>query len=360
MSWSLFLLIFLLNTLSCSLGSNLSSELVVTEEFSKWVKRMSSSTHSAFKKADNVHKACLRITVERDPLAGDFVSLQEAINYVPEFTKCRVVISVGAGIYSEKVTIPSSKPFITLEGAGADKTIIQWADNAKRVGSNGNPLSTYNTSTVAIDADYFIAKKISFKNTAPLPRTGEEGTPGVAVRISGDAAMFINCKFHGAQDTLYDHKGRHYFKNCYIEGTVDFIFGNGLSIYDNCEIHAIGNSDGAFTAQRRDNMLDDTGFSFIRCKVTGSGASYLGRAWGTFSRVVFAYTFMDKIVTPRGWENWGDKNREMTVFYGQYRCTGPGADFAGRVSWSRELTSQEARPFLSLNYIDGYEWLELQ
>ncbi|XP_068646729.1 probable pectinesterase 53 [Aristolochia californica] len=268
-------------------------------------------SHSAFEKADNVHKPCLRITVEADPLAGEFVSIQEAVNSVPDFRKCRVVISIGAGIYTEKVIIHSSKPYITLEGAGAHKTILQWADKAKQVGSNGKPISTFNTSTIAIDADYFIAKKISFKNTAPRRRSGEEGTQGVAVRISGDAAMFTNCKFHGAQDTLYDHMGRHYFKNCYIEGTVDFIFGNGLSIYDNCEIHAIGNRYGALTAQRRDNMLDDTGFSFIHCKVTGSGAFYLGRAWGTFSRVVFAYTYMDKIITSRGWENWGDKNREM-------------------------------------------------
>ncbi|KAG9442929.1 hypothetical protein H6P81_018783 [Aristolochia fimbriata] len=359
MSWTLFLLFLLLNALSCSLSSNVTSELLIEEGFSKWVKQMGSFRHSAFRKVDNVHKPCMTITVEKDPLAGNFVSIQEAINSVPEFSECRVVISVGAGIYKEKITIHSSKPYITLVGAGAHKTIIQWSDNAKQIGSNGKPLSTFNTATVAIDADYFIAKKISFKNTSPLPHSGKEQTQGVAVRISGDAAMFINCKFHGGQDTLYDHMGRHYFKNCYIEGTVDFIFGNGLSLYDNCEIHAIGNRYGALTAQRRDNMLDDTGFSFIHCKVTGSGAFYLGRAWGTFSRVVFSYTYMDKIVTPRGWENWGDKNREMTVFYGQYRCTGPGADFAGRVSWSRELTSQEARPFLSLNFIDGYEWIEL-
>ena len=62
-------------------------------------------------------------------------------------------------------------------------------------------------------------------------------------------------------------------------------------------------------------MLDDTGFSFVKCKVTGSGALYLGRAWGPFSRVVFAYTYMDNIILPTGWYNWGDPNREMYVFF---------------------------------------------
>lgn len=149
------------------------------------------------------------------------------------------------------------------------------------------------------------------QNSAPLPPSGALGKQAVALRISADTAAFVGCMFHGAQDTLYDHTGRHYFKDCYIEGSIDFIFGDGLSLYEGCHLHAITNSYGALTAQKRESMLEETGFSFINCKITGSGALYLGRAWGTFSRVVFAYTYMDKIITPRGWYNWGDKNREM-------------------------------------------------
>ncbi|XP_022136740.1 probable pectinesterase 53 [Momordica charantia] len=195
------------------------------------------------------------------------------------------------------------------------------------------------------------------QNKAKVPASGALGKQAVALRISGDAAAFISCRFIGAQDTLYDHVGRHYFKDCYVEGSVDFVFGDGLSIYDGCHLHAVTNSYGALTAQKRNSLLDQTGFSFVNCKVSGSGALYLGRAWGTFSRVVFAYTYMDKIITPTGWYNWGDKNREMTVFYGQYKCSGPGADYGGRVSWSRELTESEADPFLSLQFINANEWL---
>jgi pectinesterase len=157
-----------------------------------------------------------------------------------------------------------------------------------------------------------------------------------------------------------------------------------------CHVHAIARNYGALTAQSRQSLLEDTGFSFVNCRVTGSGALYLGRAWGTFSRVVFAYTYMDNIIIPRGWYNWGDPTREMsvlacfsffsnllvspiadaglallaplgcrTVFYGQYKCTGPGANYAGRVQWSRELTDEEAKPFISLDFIDGLEWLRL-
>ncbi|RLN29235.1 putative pectinesterase 53 [Panicum miliaceum] len=143
-----------------------------------------------------------------------------------------------------------------------------------------------------------------------------------------------------------------------------------------CHVHAIARNYGALTAQNRQSLLEDTGFSFVNCRVTGSGALYLGRAWGTFSRVVFAYTYMDNnIIIPRGWYNWGDPTREMsvpaclllllssssgwTVFYGQYKCTGPGANYAGRVQWSRELTDEEAKPFISLDFIDGLQWLRL-
>ena len=181
-----------------------------------------------------------------------------------------------------------------------------------------------------------------------MPPPGAMGKQAVALRISGDTASFWGCKFIGGQDTLYDHQGRHYYKDCYMEGSVDFIFGNGLSLFEvtrkakchgrrfrvfvplvsciligpaiddekmgqGCHLHATAMNFGAVTAQDRMSLLEDTGFSFVNCRVTGSGALYLGRAWGTFSRVVFAFTYMDNIIIPRGWHNWGDPNREMYV-----------------------------------------------
>ncbi|KAF8377874.1 hypothetical protein HHK36_031262 [Tetracentron sinense] len=354
----LFLLILLFKIASSSFSRNGSNRVVVIEEaYLNWIKQMGSLTHSLFKKGENKLKPCLTITVNKDPRSGDFVTIQKAIDSLPEVNLCRVVISIHAGTYREKVEIPATKAYVSLEGEGSDKTIIEWDDTADRLGLNGRPLGTFASATFAVNSPYFIAKNITFKNKAPLPPSGALGKQAVALRISADTAALVGCKFIGAQDTLYDHIGRHYFRECYIEGSVDFIFGNGLSLYEGCHLHAITNSYGALTAQKRESMLEETGFSFVNCKVTGSGALYLGRAWGTFSRVVFAYTYMDKIITPRGWYNWGDKKRELTVFYGQYECSGPGSDFGGRVPWSRELTQQEAKPFISLSFIDGYEWL---
>ncbi|XP_062102525.1 probable pectinesterase 53 [Humulus lupulus] len=357
MSLKLLLLIVLLLQSVTSLTSGKGSTMV-EEAYLSWVKQMGSFKHSLFQKATNKFEPCLTIQVNQNPrVLGAFTSIQKAVDSLPQVNDCRVVISLSAGIYREKVEIPKTMAYITLEGAGVENTIVEWDDTADRLGESGQPLGTFGSATFAVNSPYFIAKNVTFKNRAPSPPSGALGKQAVALRISADTAAFISCKFIGTQDTLYDHIGRHYFENCYIEGSVDFIFGNGLSLYKDCRLHATTNNCGALTAQKREAMLEETGFSFVNCKVTGSGALYLGRAWGTFSRVVFAYTYMDNIINPGGWYDWGDRNRDMTVFYGQYKCMGPGAEYGGRVSWSRELTPQEAQPFISLDFINGYEWL---
>ncbi|XP_019422833.1 PREDICTED: probable pectinesterase 53 [Lupinus angustifolius] len=327
------------------------------QQFMKWVEFVGGLKHTVFGSAKNKLFPSFTLKVSKNPSKGDFSSIQAAIDSLPFINLVRVVIKVHKGVYKEKVNIPPLKSFITIQGSGADKTIVQWGDTAQTPGPKGQPLGTYGSATFAVNSPYFIAKNITFKNTTPIPDPGAVGKQAVALRISADTAVFQGCKFLGAQDTLYDHIGRHYYKDCYIEGSVDFIFGNALSLFEGCHVHAIAQNIGALTAQGRGSLLEDTGFSFVHCKVTGSGALYLGRAWGPFSRVVFAYTYMDNIIIPRGWYNWGDPNREVTVFYGQYKCTGPGAGFAGRVSWSKELTDEEAKPFISINYIDGSEWI---
>ncbi|KAL5572533.1 hypothetical protein UlMin_022130 [Ulmus minor] len=341
------------------LTRNMTQTQFSEQQFMKWVKFVGRLKHSVFKTAKNKLFPSFTLTVAKNQAAGDFTSIQDAIDSLPFINLVRVVIKVHAGVYTEKVNIPPLKSFITIEGAGADKTIVQWGDTAQTRGPRGQPMGTWASATFAVNSPYFIAKNITFKNTTPVPAPGAVGKQAVAFRISADTATFLGCKFLGAQDTLYDHLGRHYYKDCYIEGSVDFIFGNALSLFEGCHVHAIAQYTGALTAQGRRSIMEDSGFSFVNCKVTGSGALYLGRAWGPFSTVVFAYTYMDNIIIPKGWYNWGDPTREMTVFYGQYKCTGPGASYAGRVSWSRELTDEEAKPFISLSFIDGSEWIKL-
>ncbi|XP_022759660.1 probable pectinesterase 53 [Durio zibethinus] len=289
----------------------------------------------------------VRINVSQDG-SGDFRTIREALNSIPLRNTRRIILVIKSGIYREKIVIPRTMPFITFLGDANNQPTITGNGTASGSGKDGMPLKTFQSATVAVDANYFVAINMKFENTV-LHKIGSKRGQAVAVRISGTKAAFYNCSFYGDQDTLYDHKGLHYFNNCFIQGSVDFIFGYGRSLY---EVVA------SLTAQKRSNASLASGFSFKDCVVTGSatGLVYLGRAWGDYSRVVFSFTFMDKVVRPQGWSDWGDQKRDARVYYGEYKCSGPGANFTGRVPWARILTDEEAEPFAGTYYVEGDTW----
>ncbi|OAY65918.1 probable pectinesterase 68 [Ananas comosus] len=290
--------------------------------------------------------------------SGDFLSVQKAVDSIPENNTIRVVIQIKPGSYIEKVVVPVTKPYVTFQGAGRDVTSIEWHDRAGDRGPDGQQLRTYNTASVTVLANYFAARNISFKNTAPAPLPGMEGWQAAAFRISGDKAYFSGCGFYGAQDTLCDDAGRHYFKDCYIEGSIDFVFGNGRSMYKDCELHSIANQFGSIAAQDRNSACERTGFAFVNCRVTGTGKLYVGRAMGQYSRIVFAYTYFDDVIAPGGWDDWDHtSNKNKTVFFGLYKCWGPGAGAVHGVPWARELDFATARPFLVKSFVNGRHWL---
>lgn len=283
------------------------------------------------------------VAMEKD--MGDFTKVQDAIDAVPDNNTNLILIRVKPGIYLEKVTIPADKPFIILSGSGANNTVITWNDSAKSSGG------TYYSATVSVYASDFMARYITIQNSYG------PGDQAVALRISGDRSAFYGCRFLGYQDTVLDDSGRHYFKYCFIEGAGDFMCGDGQSLYEKCHLHTIPQLNGAITAQKRSSPGEDTGYVFLNCKITGGGLMYLGRAWGSYSRVVFAYTYIADIIFPERWDNWNDPTRESTVFYGLYKCSGPGARDEGRISWSRDLSDTEAAPFMSSSFIDGQNWI---
>ncbi|KAJ7542692.1 hypothetical protein O6H91_09G006900 [Diphasiastrum complanatum] len=302
------------------------------------------------KKLADAEKNKRLIMVSQDG-SGDFKTITEGLLAVPSKNRIRTIIYIKAGIYSEKIEIPRKKPFITLLGDGESMTIITGNATAGDSVYQFRKVSyvrTYGSATVGVNSQYFIAKNIRFENTAPAPNPGDIGRQAVAFRISGDNAAIYNCSFYGYQDTLYDHAGRHYFKNCFIQGSIDFIFGYGRSLYMNSQLHSVANEFGSITAQKRNDTILSSGFSFVNCCITGSGNVYLGRAWGDRSRVVYSFTYMDNIILPQGWFNWGDPTRN----------NGPGASPDRRVPWARELTFEEVQPFLSISFINGKTWLQ--
>ncbi|KAI5083383.1 hypothetical protein GOP47_0003126 [Adiantum capillus-veneris] len=326
------------------------------KDFVAWVARVGAAKSNVNGNSSRVGHQFLAagrtLTVGKAGSGAQFSSVQDAVDAVSTGNAQRVVIQIAAGLYQEKVHVPSGKPYITFEGAGAGLTTISWHDTA--ASSGGMPKS----ASVAIDSHSFIARAITFANSAPAPPIGSTNKQAVALRVSGDKAAFYNCNFLGHQDTVYDDKGRHYFEGCLVQGSVDFICGNGQSLYKGCELRALQRSTEALTAQKRESPGEATGFSFVDCKVTGAGMAYLGRAWGSYSRVIFSFTYMADMIKPVGWYNWGDSSRNSKVFFGQYKCTGPGADQSKRVGWARDLTDAEAAPFQSLSFIDGASWLQ--
>ncbi|WMV39970.1 hypothetical protein MTR67_033355 [Solanum verrucosum] len=260
----------------------------------------------------------------------------------------------------EKVHIPASKPFIALVGDQNQtaRTIISGHDKASDTDQYGSILGTSRTATLTVESDYFCATGITIENTI-IPDPKGVGMQGVALRLTGDRSVLYRVRILGSQDTLLDDAGSHYFYQCYIQGSVDFICGNAKSLYKNCTLHSIAKGYGAIAAQHRDSENQDTGFSFVNCKIKGSGRVFLGRAWGEYSRIIYSKCDFDPIIDPKGWTDWNQPSRRQHTVFGEYQCRGSGANRAGRVTWSKTLNESEAEPFLDVKFIGGQQWLRL-
>lgn len=266
--------------------------------------------------------------------SGDFRTVQEAVNAVPPLRQKRTVIYIKNGIYKEKLIIPPTAAELSLVGEDVFHTILTYDDYAGRLNRFGEAMGTSSSSSCFIFGDGFEARNITFENSA-----GAVGQ-AVAVRVDGDRVKFENCRFLGHQDTLYPHGklSRQYYKNCYIEGTVDFIFGWSTAVFDSCTIFC--KAPGYITAASTEETSTG-GFVFWHCTVTGdapAGSVYLGRPWRPYARTLFMECELGALIRPEGWHNWNKPDAEQTAFYAEYGNTGPGAAVSARVSWSHQLS----------------------
>ena len=280
---------------------------------------------------------------------AEYASIQAAIDATKSFPYERITIHVANGVYEEKVKVHAWNNNVTLRGESADSTIIRFGDYFDLIDRGRN--STFHTATLLVQGDNFRAENLTVENTA-----GPVGQ-AVAVAVEADRAEFQDCHFIGNQDTLYADgaNARHYYRNCYIEGTTDFIFGGATALFEQCTLHAKADSylTAASTPAGR-----PYGFVFVDCDLTaaeGVTEVYLGRPWRSHARTIFADSHLGEHIVPAGWDNWGDPQNEQTAFYAEYGNTGPGAATHERVDWSRQLTAGEAarltraevlRPFL--------------
>ncbi|KAI3928412.1 hypothetical protein MKW98_024013 [Papaver atlanticum] len=295
--------------------------------------------------------------------SGRFKTVQEAVTAAPNNTKTRYVIHIKKGVYKEKVEIGKKKKNLMIVGDGMDATVITGSLNFI------DGTSTYNSATVVVQGDGFIAQDVCFQNTA-----GPEKHQAVAIRVGADQTVFSRCKFDAYQDTLYAHSLRQFYRDCSIMGTVDFIFGNAAMVVQNSKVIArkpMKNQNNMCTAQGRTDPNQNTGTSIQNCNVIassdlepvkGSYKTFLGRPWKAYSRTVYMESFLGDLINPAGWAEWNASNPfTKTLYYGEYANRGPGAGTANRVKWPGYHVIKnpaEAEKFTVAELIQGGAWLK--
>jgi polygalacturonase/pectin methylesterase-like acyl-CoA thioesterase len=279
---------------------------------------------------------------------GQYSSVQDAVSAAPVRERedgPRWVILVKPGIYREHVYVQRERGNILLEGEDPSRTFISGSLHASLPGPDGRPIGTFRTATVQVDADGFAALNISFVN--------ESGPVGqaVALRVDGDRVEFRNCRILGWQDSLLVNRGRQVFRDCLVEGTVDFIFGGATAFFDHCRIHCLG--DGYVTAASTPQGAGH-GLVFSDCRITAEDGvrTFLGRPWRTHAQVAFLRTEMAGAVRPEGWNDWKKPEAHQSARFAEYASSGPGA--AGpRAGWSHELSEAEARSLDENSVVGG-------
>ena len=285
---------------------------------------------------------------------GDFKTVQEAIDACPDYSHKEITrILVKAGTYKEMVSIPHTKFRLYIKGEGAENTLITYDKYAKALWPGRDiAVGTSGSASIYIHASYITFEDIAFENSAG---EGKEIGQAVAVFTDGDFLFFNRCHFIGNQDTLYTYGRfgkfggikRNYFKDCYIEGTTDFIFGTSIAYFENCTIHSKKNSYVTAASTLHGQKY---GYVFKDCKLTaapGIDKCYLGRPWGAYAKTVFIGCELGKHIVADGWHDWekeGKPNTKKNSFYAEYGNFGPGAE-GPRVKWAHKLKARDLKDY---------------
>ena len=285
------------------------------------------------------------LVVARDG-SGDYRTLTEAMEGIRAFMDYKVTVLVKNGTYKEKLIIPSWLQNVDFIGESVENTIITYDDHA-----NINKMGTFRTYTVKVQGNNITFKNLTIENNAA--RLGQ----AVALHTEGDKLVFINCRLLGNQDTVYTGAAgtRLYFVDCYIEGTTDFIFGPSTALFEDCILHSKRNSYVTAASTPKEAKY---GYVFKHCKLTaapGVDKVYLGRPWRPYAYTLFIECELGKHILPAGWNNWGKKSNESTVFYAEYQNKGEGADTSARVPYAKQLKDVSAyQPEEVLKGEDGW------
>ena len=280
-------------------------------------------------------------------------SVQAAIDALPA---AGGTIRIAPGTWREKLTI--ARDNVTLIGAGPrpEDTVLVFGDSSQSAGGTGKSASItasgndLRIGNLTIQNDWWL-------NPANPP------SQAVALLLTGDRAVLSRVRLLGHQDTLYANKGRQYFFDSYIEGHVDFIFGNANAYWENCRIHGLAGATVMITAHSRNAADEESAYVFDHATITAdpaAGQIWLGRPWRDYARVIFLDSHMDADVHPDGWREWtpGTTDKLPTAWYAEHASTGRGASPATRAPTSHQLSAEEADRWRLDAFFDGdTQWI---
>ena len=300
------------------------------------------------------------LTVAQDG-SGDYTSIQEAVDAVPDLT--RGIIYIRPGIYEENVSVgrpDSHRRFISLIGEDPSTTVIT---SSTHRGGSGTSNTFTDCAALSVFCSRFYAENLTVRNTAGPVGQAE------ALYTSGDAHLFRNCVISGYQDTYKANVGaRGYFTGCTIEGSVDFIYDGGLEWFDNCIIRSL--LGGYVTAPAESGMpmtrvlypeLSEpvfyAGLFFSRCTLeaapgVANGSVYLGRPWKETSGAAYLGCTLGAHIAPAGWQAWnGSENTSSLYEFRSLNPDGTPADISRRASFSRQASEAEAEAYFSPTFL---------
>ncbi|WP_432907288.1 pectinesterase family protein [Micromonospora matsumotoense] len=304
--------------------------------------------------------------------SGDFTSVQAAVDAVPVGNASRYTITIRPGTYRETVTIPAGKPYVSFVGSTGDaRDVVIVYDNASGTPKPGG--GTYGTSgsaSVTIDGNDFTARHLTFANDFDEAAHDYGAEQAVAVLTRADRLVFDDVRFLGNQDTLYhnsatvDAVGRAYFRDCYVEGDVDFVFGRGTGVFDRCEIRSLSrgsSSNNGYVTAPSTMIGNPYGLLFTGCVLTTDSAAaqsvHLGRPWhpsgdvNAIGQAVFRDSVLGAHVKDSPWSDmsgfsWRDAR------FAEYRNSGPGST----VTTDRpQLTDAQASTYTPQRYLAGVD-----
>lgn len=312
---------------------------------------------------------------------GNFTTISQALDSLSDYPENKpVTLLIHNGVYKERLTI--TRPHLTIIGESTEDTILTYDLYAQMPSADIGKLGTFRSYSCLIDTHDFTARNLTFENSAGM---GPDVGQALAVYADGDRLSFDNCHFLGGQDTLFTAplppkeiepngfvgpkqfaprlSGRHYYRNCYLEGDIDFLFGGAAAYFENCEFFSknVGKPVNSFVTAASTPEGQEYGFVMDHCRFTSNcppHSAYLGRPWREYAKTVLLNCEIGEHICAEGWNDWNKPHAHRTVFYAEYKSYGPSSDMSKRPEWVKRLTDEEAEHFsreLVLGGDDGWK-----